>query len=223
MPRRDPQTGKFVSGGDSGVSYDELETAIGAVDLEIPAADLSGGQTTERFDGAEIELMDFGDLINRHDQSIEIVEAVFDAELTAHTTQTAESFVGVGFSVREEPERDAWSRDPVFFSGAQFETGDDAGIVDGRALSARYAGTIWGALLQATGNIGDSTNGLGAGSDFARESERVQFVPRYDRGPVYDESDDWYVSGEFFVDNASDHAVEMNLRTQVWGRVVEDC
>lgn len=143
MVRRDPRTGKFVSGG-SGRDWADLTRVGGVINMTIPAADLAGGVRTEPVNGEEAELIDFTPMLE-NDEVFETVAATVSASLILPTSATAEGNAMLSFELGAESGTpgELMNQDPTFYGGV--ETASD-GVVDikRRAEKSARAGSRGG-------------------------------------------------------------------------------
>lgn len=225
MPRRDPETGKFVSSkSDVSETWRESDQIVTQMHLSIPAADLSGGTSTFTFENDnDLAIADFGEVVD-NDEVFELVEGRYDLYLSMHTTATAEAMVGAGWTISPDLEGPQVGQiDPPHFSGSSASIG---GTVVNRTRSAieENDNLLEGGYLIAENSHSDTTNGLAAGSDKDRERKHVRYTDPWGGGPMYDSDDELYLTGEFHVDNASDIAVHLGCQALLRGVVHEvDC
>lgn len=222
MVRRDPETGKFVSGS-SRDNVDRWENLHGTVAVNIPAADLGGGTVAEQFDTPEAELINFSEVLDNDEVfNLELMQATVSA--FASTTATAEGSLDVGYGIT----RDMFDAAPLFTRAthtANLPTTDfQQGTVDGAVAQNDNDGLLITGSLYAEPSVGDSTNGLGAGAGPANEVR--EFAPLRDMGRTigFDQDDELYVIGELNVNNVSDHGVSFITTVDLHGHVLdEDC
>lgn len=217
--KRDPETGEFTSGG--GVDWADTRTIVGTVYTEIPAADLSGGTIDEEVQGDPgLELVDWDGIIVQENEVVEVVDAMFMAHVSAHTTATAEGFVGVGFEVKTDNSIDQQGLEPPFFGGGG-DLNSASGIVDGNNSTQRLEGNVFTGYLAGEPSHSDTTNTLAGGAEYAQLHQWYPYREVYDQGPMYDMDDSWFVPHEFHVDNISDHAVQFGIVCQAQALVHE--
>lgn len=202
MVRRDPETGKFVSGpSHGGECWQSLEKAHGHVTHRIDAADLSGGEVTRGTEVTE-PVIDFGDLIDEGDLA-EIVGLDFNAVMYAPTTATAESFSRAMLQIRSETGLDRTSLVTGALSGS--EVTDDT--VDVKANGSQSHETLAQALLYGVTNFNDTVNATGGGPGITQIDRTYNYRSMYGGGPVFDDDDELYIPVSIEIDNASDHRV----------------
>lgn len=211
-PRRDPSTGKFVSG--SGERWDELEVLYGGIAATIPAADLSGGLHHEWVAGSETEVIDFTAELDRE----EVFETrVIDVTVTLSmpTTATAEGAAEMEWALSSNFDNEP-SPTPTFYGG---DLGEESGTADINASQMDDAGSLLTVgRLTATPSIADTVNALAAGGD----DDRRQKTLTYGRGPRFDDNDQIAAPFSFHIDNVSDHAVVGTVDVMIAGIVDED-
>lgn len=222
MVHRDPETGRFVSdsgGGHGDASYGRTRTITGAMHSEIAAADLAGGTTTDTVEaGAALELIDFDEVLVQENEVYEVVMARLLYYVNAHTTATAEGWVGVGWEVTTDQNLGTGELRPPF-------TGSGSGIAGSNATisqdSRRAEQTFDHGFLNAEPSHSDTTNGLAAGADYNIVDRQIEYRQAFDRGPMFDMDDSWFVPHRYHIDNIDDHAVQFGVACQLEG-VVHD-
>lgn len=218
MPARDPETGQFVSAGGAGTPYNETRTINGVMHSEIPAADLSGGTTTEKVEGhTAVELIDFDSVLIAENEVFEVLRARLTYYCSAHTTATAEGYVGVSADVTTNTELGVGETLPPFFVG----NATDVGLADIKNASARGEDTYDTAFLFAEPSVADSAAGLAAGANNHIVDHTITYRDGFAGGPTFDMDDSWFVPHVFMVDNISDHAVQFGCVAHLEG-VVHD-
>lgn len=217
MVRRDPQTGKFVSGSSSDGWHEQTRVA-GRTSYTIPAADLAGGNTTVKPVGSATELVDFTEVLG-NDEVFEVLAAHVSASFFMPTTATSESSGFASFFISADNEvKGAMDATPTFYGGGQNDEYSKADI----SRASNEAGTImYHTTLAGEAGHSDSATGLAAGASVANESEWLPFHRDLGGGPVFDRDDELYAPGEISVDNVSDHAVVLSVSVVLYGRVEE--
>lgn len=224
MPHRDPETGKFVADAhaESFDGYHDTRGLRGGVTTMIPAADLSlsGGSTNvagvaEATD--ETELIDFGALLGPN-EVFEVVWAEFVHAASLPSTATAESQLEHMMWVGSEAVDQMIS--PAFYNQSALSDVSDT-IIDGVAKSTLADELYTRNLLTATGDVADSTNGLGAGGGYKEARWSIPFKALYGVGPLHDQDDELWANQQFNVANVSDHAVEGGVWCTLRGIVHE--
>lgn len=211
MPRRDPRTGKFVSGGrGSG----EPKTVVADLASSILAADLAGGQVNPTVSGDEAELVDFTPLLDSDE--VFVLDAMQGrAFLAGPTTATAEGSVLLEYALSRDFASPAAARSSSYWvSSAPDRT---SGIVDINHLQDNDTSEFWSSQLRAEPSARDTTTGTALGTDIDRED--IQWV--WDDGPQFDRDDEIVVPHNWEVDGVDDHAVEFDIVMRFDGRIVE--
>lgn len=219
MAARDPDTGQFVSGGGGGAlpAYGETRTVVGMLSTEIPAADLGGGQTRADAEAdGNLEIIDFDQVLVQEGEVFEVLFANWTAALKIHTTNTAEAYAELDYTVGTDLEQDDRTSGPFFVSSVDIGNNIDATNGSGREESA-----LWRGRLFSSNQFGDSTNGLGAGMDADRERRQFPFGALYGQGPLFDMDDSLYVPHHYDIDNVSDSAVNAGFGLELTGVVHE--
>lgn len=217
MPRRDPSTGKFVSGGD--LDWSDTTVVTGSLASTIPAADLAGGQTQAEVMGENSQIVNLNNELD-HDETFEVVWAYLSISLALPTTATAESYAALEWTLRTDLGRNFIAGNPGW-GGSATKT---AGIVDIEVHEGeRYndASIVAGGRLRAENSHSDSVNGLAAGADSDREDVKLPFFTEMGGGPSLDQDDEMSVPHQFTVDNASDHSVQASFDLAMRGIVHE--
>lgn len=223
MPRRDPQTGQFVS-SDSPGNYDwqDIRSISGVNHMEIPAADLAGGTGTSTAVGhPEAQIVDFTNVLDQ-DEVFRVLQIRANHLLYLPTTSTAESSSIATFEVSEEPNGATALGSggaPTHYGGNQNAS---SGIIDigAGAGGGKVSGVLYTGEMTAEASLGDSVNGLGAGAAPDRLREVVEFQ-HLGGGPIYDADDELYVPTRIGYENISDHAIQVTHNVLVRGLVEE--
>lgn len=216
MPRRDPKTGKFVSGS-SLSSWHDVDAISGGLTTTVPAADLAGGTTTANVGGETAEIVDFGDPL-RDDEIFECHVMHLNATLSLPTTATAESAAMMDFVVLTDFGGAGPGIKTVHY-GANAQKAQ--GIADVTADQLDDDSILYNGRMTATNSLADSVNGLAAGGDDDRLREQLRFVPDLGVGPRFDEDDELSIPHDIDIDNVSDHAVVATFDVHLVGSVVE--
>lgn len=212
MPRRDPNTGKFVSG--SSVSWTDTTRITAVMHSNIPAADLAGGKVSAPVTGDNAEFVNFSKHLD-HDEMFRLLSIDLTAVLALPTTATAESAGEVTYVLSRAGENSIARTNSPFFNGNIHR---EQGIVDLTASDGETAETLAIGELQASNSLRDTATGTAAGADIDRDRRVIHFGGR---GPAFDRDDEIYVPHEFDVDGISDHAVDASWHALLHG-VVED-
>lgn len=216
MPRRDPKTGKFVSGS-SLSSWHDVDAVSAGLTTTVPAADLAGGTSSANVTGETAELIDFGDPL-RDDEIFECHVMHLTATLSMPTTATAESAVMMDFNVMTDLGGAGPGIKAVHYGAGTQRT---QGIADVNADQLDDDSILYNGRMTATNSLADSVNGLAAGGDDDRLRETVRFVPDLGVGPRFDEDDELAVPHNIDIDNVSNHAVVATFDVHLVGSVVE--
>lgn len=210
-PRRDPQTGQFVSGGS--VPFSELDVVTGSLASTIPAADLSGTTGSEVTFGEQTIAVDFTPVLDRNEVfQVERLEAV--ATLTLPTSATAESSGEVEWAVRSDIGEGEIAAGKSFYNS--FVARED-GIIDINQHQTDEADDLLVAgRLTGESSLLDTVNGAGAGGIHGHERAGVVYDGA---GPRYDENDALSIPHSFSFDAISDHAITASFDLMLWGQV----
>lgn len=216
MVRRDPDSGKFVSGS-GGVDWSETTAVEASYTSLIPAADLSGGTGQHNVDGEEAEIIDFSEVM-ANDEVFEVLGIQMSANLGLPTTATAEGSATFRFGLGSSSDRSVHGNSGPFYAGG-FDVEQDS--VDVQKSQNVDPGILLNGNLYAEPSHSDTTNGLAAGAAPANEQWVVSPEEALGASPVYDRDDELYLVHEIDVDNISDHAVRAAVLLTVHGRVEE--
>lgn len=213
--QRDPETGQFVAvEGQRLEGYHETTALTGWVSGTIPAADLAGGTTDQdQLVGEEVELVDFSGVL-ASDEVFEVVQMVVSAGLWIHTTNTAEAAARGQVVVSRESDLNDFRAS--FWAGTP---DSEQGVWDVQAGNLERAEVLHRSHLFTTNQYGDSTNGLGAGSDIDRDRRTYPFRALYGSGPMFDQDDELYAPMTVETDNISDSALEQEVVVHLRGVV----
>lgn len=196
MPRRDPQTGQYVSGSISG----EVETVTWTTAISIPASQLDG--LTDSFYGEEqrfegVLLYDLDQVVNRHEVG-ELVTASHRAVLQPTGTQTADSAAFLHAEISASPGKSQFEGTLAPFADASGDFNgdvlvdwDDSADLVGRPLS-----------VMAQGPFTDGTAGLGGAGSPGEDT--VEASPL---GFDMDRRDELYLNGRIGAQNIADGPV----------------
>lgn len=217
MVRRDPQTGKFVSGGGDH-SWAETNQITGAISYTIPAADLSGGTGTTGSTEHHSELVDFTHILD-NDEVFLLDAMMVVASFYLPTTATAE---GSGaFSYAIGPESGAVGSvlhtSPFYLGSAD----KSDGIVDINQEMKEGENVLHVGQLHGEASLADTTNSLAGGAEYENEREFISFRKDIGAQPAFDADDELYCPMEFSYDNISDHAIGATVKVLLNGRVEE--
>lgn len=207
-PRRDPHTGKFVSGDMP--SHMDHESIAASITATIPAADLAGGVITEEVDGEASELIDLTPVLDR-DEIFELRTVDIAATLSLPTTATTEGAGEMAYQLLTDFGGPGPAFRPVHFGGP-VEIED--GIADVNAAQDHEDRYIARSRLVASPSHSDSVNALAAGADNGHEHYQVA-VPDV----RLDEDDEIACPMAFAVDGVSDHAIVGTVDVTVHGWV----
>lgn len=216
MVRRDPQTGKFVSGGGHGLNWHDRTQISGHMHWSIPAADLGGGTLNANATGGPTEIVDFTPVLE-NDEVYRLSTLHVSAYLGFPTTATAESSGMVSFDINSDGDPIASSGGNPFYEGAN----DEDGVIDIVHGSTESDSSIYYADLIGEASVGDTVNGVGSGSDYENMTEWIAFDQMLGGGPVYDRDDELYCPVDVRVDNAADHSISGGVSVMLYGHVEE--
>lgn len=215
MPRRDPKTGKFVSGGGA-LDWSDVTVINGEYHSEIPAADLAGGKTSVTVDGDSTELIDFTPLL-ASDEVYVIDSCRINAVLAGPTSATAEGSMFVTYALGGDSSGGGGI--PQFYGGS---THKEDGIVDIKQGSGEISPRWYTDQLAGTPSMRDTATGTAGGSDWGSHDDWVHFSTLLGaRGPVYDRDDEIYLPHQIAVDGIDDHAVQASWTVTLYGTVDE--
>lgn len=221
MPRRDPQTGKFVSGGGGfGGSVDRMTTISGGLSGLIPAADLAGGVTEVTVDGEDAEIVNLSKFLDS-DETFEVAWAALDAYLGLPTTATAESSANLTYELRTDLENMGKAGHAARSSHYGGSVTHESGIADMRKDEGEDSSLLYVGSAYAEPSHSDTTNGLAAGSDSYSDSVLLPIKAEMLRTVRLDEDDEVMVASRIGVDNISDHAVVWGFGLTMHGAVTE--
>lgn len=211
MVRRDPQTGKFVASAGEERSH----TVLGRLNSEIPAADNSGGVTTQQVEGEDAEIVDFNEVVDG-DEIFHLRRFILSATLWMPTTATAESSGYVSYGISGSLGRPGpVHTSPTHFSGA---IGQQEGIVDLSQSSVHDDSVIYAGVLATEASHSDTTNNV-SGGGFGQTDQRVF---HFNEGEfVFDADDELVVPHEIETENVSDHAIQAMWMLTLHGTIEE--
>lgn len=217
-PRRDPSTGKFVSG--SGVdAWHDVESISGALRSNLPAADLAGGTGNTVVNYRESEIVDFTNILD-NDEIFEVLGGHLVATLAMPTTATAEGSAQLNWVLRGDPEEGAGEHPPFYGFGPELSDG----IADIRQQQYDDNDRLAVGHLTATPSFLDTVNALGGGGDDGFDRAELDFSD-VGTGPQYDADDEIGIPHTFYYDGVSDHAISAGFDLHLFGRVhdLDDC
>lgn len=215
MPRRDPSTGKFVSGQ----SIDDVEYVSFYQVLSLGANDL-GGATDEfyaeevNFEG--VELYDMDKVIDRHEVG-ELIHAQHRLAIQPTGTQTADSAAYASVEISSSPARKL----PVRLGPTALNDIPDTDGITGLAghtetdESLDLLGRVLSAMSQ--GPFTDGTTGTGGGG--AAGHDEVDFDPI---DWSMDRRDEVYINGTIGAQNVADGPIGAIVTGQHVYSVAED-
>lgn len=217
MPRRDPNTGQFVSGGGS-VDFSDIEVVRGEFSLMIPAADLAGGVTTAQVFGDESEIIDFSPVLAGDDE-FEVFAMQWASFFSGPTTATAETAGMAEYQLTRDWGTAAAQRGtPAHFGGS---TNAQEGIIDISSGQTVGEPLLMSDVLYFEASNRDTTTGTAAGSDAGRRFERISYLSEFGSGPVFDRDDELFLPAELHVDGADDHAIVFQAVVQLEGAIID--
>lgn len=212
MPRRDPRTGKFVSGGDSAAD----DRITGSISTTVPAADLAGGIEEIGVDGERAEVIDFTSILDS-DEIFEVAAMTTTVALSGPTTATAEGSLQLNWTVATDLSE---SRviNPVFFGKSVHRT---QGVADIRQAQWDDDSVLTNGLLTATPSMRDTATGTAGGSHEGFDRERIGFWDEFGSGPVFDQDDELTAPHKLYCDGVDDHAIVATILVSLEGNVSE--
>jgi len=215
MPRRDPETGQFVSDSHTEASYGDVETVLFNQDFSVPASENSGstGQNYGEGNGwAGFELVDMGKVLDR-DERAEVIRAMGRLVVTLPSTATADG------TVRGIAEI-GWSNGPVAddltadYQDVDKPTGIQAAERSGDGDAEESIDVLGRPMTATTGaQFSDSATGVGGSAGQGDDDFHVVHPPGF--APMVDERDILYTSGAIEVSNVADQA----SHAEIVGRV----
>lgn len=216
MPRRDPKTGKFVSGGEV-ADWNDLQVVTGSLTSVIPAADLSGSKNEDKVVGEDAEIVDFSPVLGRN-EVFEAVHMTAEVNLSMPRTATAESSGELEWAIATDYDREEATLSGGHYAGVVHRS---AGIVDVNQHQTDETSYLAIGRLAATNSFADSATGLGGGSDWDRERVELPFLERFGVGPRFDEDDEIASPHTLAYDGISDHAIAGSIDLMMYGVIEE--
>lgn len=218
MVHRDPDTGKFVSGGSARDLRADMDTVTGAITYRIPAADNAGGVTEQEVDGEAAELIDFTGVLD-DDETFRIRLMSLTVDLSLPTTATAEGYGAAAWQLRTDFGNAAPSRNGIGFNNAPNREDGIADIVVGQMEESDI---IDAGILTASPSHSDTVTAVAAGADFAHEHRYLR--PAVDLGSVLtvDEDDELSLPTRLKTENVSDHQIVFGATLVCYGNEVRD-
>lgn len=213
MPRRDPNTGQFVSG--ESVNWDDLDVVTGSLTSTIPAADLAGTKATFPARGESTEIVDMSSTLTRG-EVFEIHRFELVATLTGPTTATAEGDVQLEWALTRDLDVGEVGVSNPFYAGAgsQSEVRSD-GVIDLHNFQTDEDAVLSVGRLTCSPSHRDTTTGTGGGA--AEGFDRV--IRHFGAGPRLDEDDELGAPHTFSVNGIDDHSVAASFDLLVEGRI----
>lgn len=217
MVRRDPQTGKFVSGGGEH-SWAETNQITGAISYSIPAADLSGGTGTTASTEHQSEIVDFTNMLD-NDEVFLLDAMQVVATFYLPTTATAEGSGALSYAIGPESGAvgSVLHTSPFYHGSADRSDG----TVDINQEMKEGENVLHVGQLNGEPSLADTTNGLAGGAAYAHDREFISFRKDIGAQPAFDADDELYCPIEFSYDNISDHAIGGTVKVLLHGRVEE--
>lgn len=215
MPRRDPNTGKFVSG--SRPDFDRFTSVRATLDATIPAADLAGGTGTNKVEGEESQLIDFNNELDADELFIPW-QFHFVVSHQLPTTATAESSSQLDWVFMTDLDDLRPNAGSVFYGAGPIV---EDGISDIRAAESFDASILWGGKMGAEAGHSDTVNGLAGGANHGYDSMTLDALAMGSPWS-FDEDDELAVPHDVQFDNISDHAVQTAFTVVAHGGIVED-
>lgn len=226
-PRRDPETGKFVSGDAAPqVSWPDIKMLAGGITAEIPAAQLAGEASSHNIFDQDAEAMTLTDVLDNN-EVYQILAMRYHAAIDLPTTATAESHGALawGIGTASDGPRSS-SLSPGNFGGpSRLQhteggfTSDINSVPSDSSSSPDDPGHWIEGYIPASSSVGDSTNGLGAGGDSGQEYGTIPFAAMLGDGPFLDRDDEVIAPMEIMFNNISDHAIYGHIGFNLFGVV----
>lgn len=213
-PRRDPNTGKFVAGGD--YDWHDLHQLGGQVLYRIPAADLSGTTLTN----AEAELLDFSGFID-NDEVFEMVSLQVSIVASTSTTASGEGHVAMDYAISRDNDhlqQQGFGKDPVWAGAAPDE---EQNIVDIRNRSQHHDEILYTGRAAVDNGESDDVNGNGRGGFFMDDRHVIDFRHLYGEGPTFDTDDEIYFPAEFYADAVANFGINLEANVSARGIIHE--
>lgn len=213
MPRRDPQTGKFVSGGE----YDDVEVVTFSGGVGVEAVDMTGatGFTGERFDFEGVELIDYDEVVDRN-ESLELLEASHRIVVYQNSTATADGTFAAGVGISSSPARTSVEATTTPNSG------DD---IEGAFVARSYKNDtidLIGRPLEAvaTGPFSDTATGVGGGGAVGTDEVIIGSLP--EQIGQFHPRDELFLNGRVRGWNIDDAGVHVGFKGQHIYGVISD-
>lgn len=208
MPRRDPNTGKFVSGGS--VDWDDMDVVTGSLASTIPAADLDGTKSNIATNGEATELVDFSSVLSRG-EVFEIHRFELVATLTGPTTATAEGDIQLEWAVVSDLDAgEVGVGNPFYVSGGggPRTVSRSDGVVDLYNFQSEEDAVLSMGRLTCAPSMRDTATGTAGGA-----AEGFDRVIRYfgGAGPRFDEDDEIGAPHTYSVNGIDDHSVAASI------------
>lgn len=194
--------GKFMSASDLDRADAHREALVAQQKLGVPAADLTTGNDFFRVDGEESIVIDLEEVLDTDEAfAIHYVELVTSME--PNRTATAEHNITNAYVL---------ATDLVDMGDAPL--GDNAvdisdGVVDIRVDDRENDDVLLAGQVTGSGDIGDSTNGLGAGADHQVFASRVNFPAAGLPTPVVDDDDEIVIANGLAIRGSDDQGANV--------------
>lgn len=213
MPRRDPETGQFLSSGGYSDRWMDTSRIHGRIRSNIPAADLSGA-IRQRVDGAEAEIMEFSDILD-NDEIFRLRSLQISAILALPTSSTAEGNAQLAWGLGTNPDSSVTMMGNPFYTGTVHL---EEGVADIASGSLEQSEHIAVGTLQAEASGLDTVNGAGFGGDIDRDRRQLHLPGG---GPAFDRDDELILPHIFDVDGVNDHSVDFSFNLLAHGVIEE--
>lgn len=218
-PRRDPDTGQYVS-SDSHPEWNDMTTIFGGVGYGIPAADLAGGSHFDNVAGEESQVVDFSPVLD-NDEVFVLHQMTGYAWIGMPTTATAEGSMAFEYGLVTDLGAIQPSGPTTPPGPLSNDLDAETDTVDVTQYQDEETNILHTSALYAEAGLADTVNALAAGGSPSREDFRQVFGQN---GPGFDRSDEVLAPAEFHVDNVSDHSVNASVGVLLRGRIHDvDC
>lgn len=216
IPRRDPQTGQFVSGD----NYDDVEVVSFTAGFGVEAANLEGSTSFsgsgDTFEFSGVELVDYDDVVDRN-ETLHLLNAQHRLVVFSNSTQTEDGTVLAGVEVSASPSVSLPGK-PI--TGPINDFGAD-NLVTGGAATDDSIDLVGRPLMAMAGSpFSDTATGIGGGGSQGDDEVEVGNVP----APIaeFHPRDELFGNGELTAWNIDDSGIHAQLMGQhIYGVVSE--
>lgn len=219
MPRRDPETGKFVQGGSD--DFDRFEEAYSTQNMTVAAADLSGGTGEQWGEDTSFENVDiYGvhEILDRDELGV-LVWAEHYLAAYAKSTMTADSTVRAAVQISTSPDRESGVAEGTGPEGSDIsETTGDFPIQLDPAFAVDNNTIGRGLHSVGFGPGSDGASGVGVGGSV--QADWWEGNPW--ANPVFDDRSTIFMNGVIEQNNISDGSISVDVATRHVYGVLED-